>query len=156
LEWHNRRSEGFVNRAVGVLGFDGVALALIIRAPGSGTANPSVLAWTLIGLVLTAFVVSAAFALATMWAVGVTAPSPDQLRGWWDRYRQSPRNGSAAPNIAESFLDSIGTSGPSPVAAAKAAADRRAKRFKFALAALAVATPLLALLAVDVLARTYS
>ena len=28
LEWHNRRSEAFVNRAVGVIGFDGVALAL--------------------------------------------------------------------------------------------------------------------------------
>jgi hypothetical protein len=155
LEWHNRRSEGFVNRAVGVLGFDGVALALIVQAPSSDTSSPTALAWTLIGLLLAAFVVSAAFALATLWSVGVTAPSPEQLRGWWDRHRKNPKDGSAAPNIAESFLDSLGA-GLSPVAAAKDSADRRAKRFKLALAPLAVATPLLSLLAVDVLARTYS
>ena len=155
LEWHNRRSEGFVNRAIGVLGFDGVALALVVQAPGSDTSSPSALGWTLIGLLLVAFVVSAAFALATLWSVGVTAPSPDQLRRWWDRHRKNPENGSAAPNIAESFLDSLG-GGMSPVATARDSADRRAKRFKFALAPLAIATPLLALLAVDVLARTYS
>lgn len=156
LEWHNRRSEAFVNRAVGVIGFDGVALALILQAPNTDLAPPGVLAWILTGLILASIVISAAFAAATMWAVGVTAPSPDQLRGWWNRHRNNPQHGLAAPNIAESFLDSQGAAGDSPVAAAREAANRRTARLKLALAPLAATIPLLALLAVDVLARAYN
>lgn len=32
LEWHNSRSESFASRAVAILGFDGVIMALIIQA----------------------------------------------------------------------------------------------------------------------------
>lgn len=147
LEWHNRRSESFVNRSIAILGFDGVALSILFQTSAGYTRTEHVA----IGLVVAALLFSAVAALVGLWTQPVITPRSTQLREWWTDYRHDCNVLRARANIAESFLNSDAPDEPNPLTAARHSADKRAAAFKLSVVPLALVVPILALLAADVL-----
>jgi hypothetical protein len=105
LEWHNKRSDGFESRAVAILGFSGVILALL--PAGLGLSK---------GLKLTSGIKAALFLTAALLLVTAVccvivlaprrscAPQIEQLRQQWQRYSGGWVRGVAHQNITESLL----------------------------------------------------
>jgi hypothetical protein len=151
LEWHNRRSEAFTTRAVALLGFVGVVLALILQ--GADLKDVDGTAWTrwFLLLAVVALLVAALFALLTISSKPVAVPSVAQLRHWWGRHVQEPVKGSSGPLIAESLLNSSKITEVSAVSAAMEEADKRADRFQIAIWAMLVALVMLSALTLNIL-----
>jgi hypothetical protein len=155
LEWHNKRSEAFTTRAVAVLGFVGVVLALLLQGAGLDDIKASGWTWTFLGASLLALVTSGFFAVLTITPQPTAVPSVAQLRHWWKRHAAGPVKGSSPPQIAESLLNSGDLSGVSAVSAAKEDADRRGWRFKVAVRGMVVAFLSLSLLLCNILSQTW-
>jgi hypothetical protein len=105
LEWHNKRSDGFESRAVAILGFSGVILALL--PTGLGLSKGLKLTS---GIKYALFVTAALLLVTAICCVMVLAPRRssaaqiEQLRQQWKGYSDGWVRGVAQQNIAESLL----------------------------------------------------
>lgn len=154
LEWHNKRSETFSSRAVTLLGFNGAVLALLVNAGRFANHDGwHLLKWTILvavaGLVLSAY--HALFAMAPFPNV---IPDINQLREHWDVALGNTEGIVVDPTaqVVESFLRPD-ESGKSPLDTAYEDANRRAKHFKVAVAALVGAMAVLAVITVIMFVR---
>lgn len=155
LEWHDRRSEAFITRAVALLGFDGVVLTLLIQGAALHGIKASAWTWGFLTISLLALLGSALFALLAIAPQEVAVPHVQQLRSWWGEHAGEPYPGSTAPRIAESLLNSAQISGDSAVSTIKGAADNRATRFKASLWFMFCAFVFLSCLFLNVLTHTW-
>jgi hypothetical protein len=151
LGWHNARSEAFTTRAVALLGFVGVILALLLQGSGLKGIDPSRWTWSLLVSSVLALLLSAFFALRTISPKLTAMPKVSQLRDWWVAHSAEPHPGSTAPQIAESLLNGKSINGDSAVSAALEHADACATSFTRSIRAMLVALVLLALLLFNVL-----
>jgi hypothetical protein len=153
LQWHNARSESLASRAVAVLGFDGVIMALLLQ--GFGLKGLHATAWVWILLIATALLLltSAGFAVATILPHKVAMPQVQNLRQGWATHAASPTPHYAGPFMAESLLNASDLTKSSPLASAKSEGDLRANRFSRAVSALLAAIVCLGLLAVVLLSQ---
>lgn len=155
LEWHNRRSEAFVTRAVALLGFVGVVLGLLFQGADLKGVDATHWTWMFLGASLLGLLVAGLYSVRTIAPQPIAAPSVQQLRHWWKRHANRPIVGSTAPNIAESLLNSGDLTGVSALSAAKEDADRRGERFKKAVAGMVVALGGLTALLCNILTQTW-
>lgn len=151
LEWHNKRSGAFTTRAVAVLGFDGVVLALLLQGAGLDGLKASWWTWIFLVASMLGLLLTGLFALLTIAAKPVAAPSVQQLRHWWGKHAAEPVAGIYGPQVAESLLNSGDITGVSAVSAAKEEADRRANRFAVCIWAMFGSVILIACLVTNVL-----
>lgn len=154
LAWHEARSEAFISRAVALLGFAGVLLALLLQVLTREGFTLGIVTWILVGGEVSALVISATFALLVMTGQKSEAPEIDQLRTWWSEYLDGKRSGDPTANITETYLSGSKRDNDSLLETAMAAADRRAKYFQRALLALSTSIVLLGGLAINVAARS--
>lgn len=155
LEWHNKRSEAFTTRAVAVLGFVGVVLALLLQGAGLNGIKATGWTWTFLGASLLSLLISGLLAVLTITPHPTAVPSVAQLRHWWKRHAAGPVKGSSAPQIAESLLNGGDLSEVSAVSAAMEDADRRGARFAIAVRGMVAAFLSLSLLLCNVLSQTW-
>lgn len=154
LAWHEARSEAFISRAVALLGFAGVLLALLLQVLTREGFTLGIITWLLVVGEVIALIATAGLALVVMMGRRAEAPSIDQIRTWWTQHLEGARSEDPTPSIVETFLWGTQPHADSPLETAKAAADQRGDEFKCALIALVVAIVLLGGLAIDVAART--
>ena len=155
LGWHNARSEAFTTRAVALLGFVGVILALLLQGSGLKGIDPSRWTWTFLVSAVLALLLSAFFALRTISPKITAMPKVSQLRDWWVAHSAEPHPGTAAPQIAESLLNGKGIEEVSAVSAALDHADSCAKSFTWSIRSMLVALVLLSLLLFNVLLNAW-
>ncbi len=155
LEWHNRRGEAFTTRAVALLGFNGVILALLLQGAGLDGIVATNWTWTWLVSSVVALLIAAILSLLTILPTEMRMPGIPQLRHWWKDHAEEPHAGYAGPQIAESLLYSKDLSGRSPISDAKAEADQRAKRFKAAITVMLVGFGLLSLLLFNVMSHAW-
>lgn len=132
LDYHDRRGESLSTRAVALLGFVGVALALLLnfRLPRGVEVNDQVTLFYVATVVLLL-----ATAGCCVWALMVrtlTAPGIGQLRGNWLAWVEIKRRDRAAKDIAEGLLGGKDLEKDSPLDRAVKAANGRARAVKFA------------------------
>jgi hypothetical protein len=139
LQWHNARSESFAGRALAVLGFDGVILALLLQGFGITGIEATESVWLLLLSTTSLLFFSAGWAIATVLPNMVAMPAVRDLRSGWAAHAQTPVARYAGPLVAESFLNASDLSGLSPVAEAKSEGDTRARRFSWAVSSLLAA-----------------
>lgn len=131
VELHNKRSEQFGARAVALLGFTGVIVALLASGVDLGQKlQPTFGLWAALLVALVALALSALFALLTITTRKVVAPSAQQAHRDWTSYVSGDRRGHALSDIAESMLNSQQSEQTNPVLSAKAEADSRATMFR--------------------------
>lgn len=155
LGWHNARSEAFTTRAVALLGFVGVILALLLQGSGLKGIDPSRWTWTFLVTSVLALLFSAFFALRTISPKVTAMPKVSQLRDWWVAHSAEPHPGTAAPQIAESLLNGKRIDEESAVSAALEHADSCAKSFTRSIRSMLVALVLLSLLLVNILLNAW-
>lgn len=135
LEWHNARSQAFEARAVAMLGFSGVVLALLPssldwleRVPGPG----SLLVGSLVFATLFA-TITAVLCVLVVRNRRVNAPGIEQLRLWWrDLAAGGDTRKPISAHIAESLLHGRSPVADSPVDLAYREADQRGRLFRLA------------------------
>lgn len=151
MEWHSKRSESITARAVSLLGFVGVVLALMFQGAALNL-KPSGYTWALLTVTLVAFVTAGICSLMAIMVRSMSVPSVDNLRDWWVAHVRSPKPGTMAPQFAEAYLNSLGSGGnKSPVSESKIDADARAKFFRSAVIATGVGLVSLSILLFNVL-----
>lgn len=155
LEWHNARSEALTTRAVALLGFVGVILALLLQGSGLKGIDPSRWTWALLVASVFALLISATFALRTISPQVTAMPKVSQLREWWAAHRAEPHPGTATPQIAESLLNGMRVNEESAVSAALEHANSRAKSFSWSIRSMLVALVLLSLLLINILLNSW-
>lgn len=155
LEWHNRRGEAFTTRAVALLGFNGVILALLLQGAGLEGIVATNWTWTWLVMSVIALMAGALLSLLTITPTEMKMPGIPQLRHWWKAHSAEPYAGYTGPQIAESLLYSKDLTGRSPLSDAKAEADKRAKRFKWAVRAMLGGFVLLAFLLFNVTSQAW-
>lgn len=155
LEWHNRRGEAFTTRAVALLGFNGVILALLLQ--GAGMEGIVATNWTWASLILSVgtLLVAAFLSLLTITPTEMRMPGIPQLRHWWGDHMDEPVAGFVGPRIAESILYGKGITSRSPISDAKVEADKRAKRFKVAIRVMLAGLVWLAFLLFNVMSHAW-
>lgn len=155
LEWHNARSEALTTRAVALLGFVGVILALLLQ--GSGLKGIEASPLTSILFVASVFVLllCAFFALRTISPEPTAMPKVSQLRESWATYTAKPYPGTTAQQIAESLLNGQKLTEDSALSSALEHADSRAKWFSYSTKSMLVALLLLSLLLSDILFNSW-
>lgn len=154
LAWHESRSEAFISRAVALLGFAGVLLALLLQVLTREGYTLGVATWFLVMGQVVSLLVAASLALSVMVGQKSEAPSIDQIRTWWSEHLRGASGQDPTPSIVETFLWGSEPQSDSPLHVAKAAADTRAKRFRHTLVALLVALALLGGTVIDVAVRS--
>jgi hypothetical protein len=134
LEWHNKRSDGFESRAVAILGFSGVILALL---PAGLSLSK--------GLKLTSGIKDALFLTAALLLVTAVccvivlaprrscAPQIEQLRQQWKQHSGGWARGVARQNIAESLLHGTQARENSPLERSFVEANDRGHWFTLAM-----------------------
>lgn len=160
-KFHLMRGEGFERKAIGVLGFDGVLVALLPALTVRVGALPSPWQGISIGLavtVVTLLVISAVFAVSVLRVGKVNYPATDELTRLFNRYlhQVDDRSEKAAEGTvstpqeiemawAKALLDrkSEGKE-PNPVESFKDDADKRGKQFGWAVRSLSLAVVVLA------------
>jgi hypothetical protein len=147
LEWHNRRSEAFASRALAVLGFDGVILALLLQGFGVKGIEATGPVWVFLISTTLLLLCSAALAVSAILPHKVAMPGVDDLRRGWATHARSPHARYAGPLVAESYLNASDLNGTAPVLAAKEEGDTRATRFSWAVSFLLAAIASLSVLA---------
>lgn len=157
LDFHDRRSESLTSRAVALLGFVGVILALLVgREPPKGLDPTRCMIVTYAGAV-GSLILTAAFCIAVLSTREQQMPGAKQLRSNWRAWVTRKRQGRAAKDIAESLLMAKDLTLDAPINSVINAADSRAKYFRIAVIfmALSVAatTLLLVQVGIDVITR---
>lgn len=147
LEWHNTRSESFASRAVAVLGFDGVIMALLLQGFGIKGIAATAAVWVLLFITTALLLISAGYAVGTIVPHTVAMPSVRDLRAGWAAHAASPKPHYAGPLVAESLLHASNLNATSPLSAAKEEGDTRAGRFSWAVSALFASMVALGILA---------
>ena len=154
LGWHNARSEAFTTRAVALLGFVGVILALLLQGSGLKGIDPSRWTWTFLVSSVLALLLSASFALRTISPKTTAMPKVKPVaRLVGSSTSAALHPGSAAPQIAESLLNGKRIDEDSAVSAALDHADSCTKSFTRSIRSMLVALVVLALLLFNVLQR---
>ena len=140
LEFHNKRSDAFAARAVAMLGFSGVILALLPRALDlEKIVKPTA------GFKISVAVMTVALLAAVGCCVAVLAPrqtstaSVEGLRKSWRLHLKGERLGKASRDLADSMLHGGSVTASSPVDSAYAEASVRGKWFKWSTRFLAIA-----------------
>lgn len=151
LEWHNKRGEAFTTRAVALLGFNGVILAVLLQGAGLDGIDASGWTWTWLAGTVALLLASALFSLLTILPAEMVMPGIPQLRHWWKVHSASPTAGFFGPQVAESLLYSRDITGRSPLSDAKTEADLRAKRFKWSIRLMLAGFIVLSFLVVNVM-----
>jgi len=105
FEYHDGRSESFCSRAVALLGFTGVILALLLR----GSALPrgidaNCLLKTGFTSAVASLLITSVSCLATLRARRLNVPPVQQLRTNWYSWVGKKRRGSAAKDVTEMYL----------------------------------------------------
>lgn len=151
LEWHNKRNDGFIARAVGLLGFAGVILALLPRGLDlNGPLHMTVgLRASLIATTVL-LLATAAFGILVLAPQQSGAPSVGQLREHWRDYANGSGPSSPVAQITEDLLHGTSVEADSPVDLAAREANRRARWFKYAAASLGLGLVALATLVIQV------
>jgi len=138
LEYHSKRSDSISTRAVALLGFAGVVLALVARTSVPQGVELGGLLRFFSGLVLVSLVVSAGCSLGALMTRQLKAPAIVQLRRNWWKWSAGKRRGSAASDIAESFLRALELGEQSVLDVAIAEPNSRGRWFRAAAIAMMV------------------
>lgn len=115
----------FASRAVAVLGFDGVIVALLLQGFG---IEATAAVWVLLFITTALLLISAGYAVGTVVPHTVAMPSVLDLRAGWAAHAASPKPRYAGPLVAESLLHESNLNATSPLSAAKEESDTRARR----------------------------
>lgn len=133
LDYHNRRADGISARAVALLGFTGVILALIPTALALPERfNPSAGLWTLLAVTTAGLVATAVLCLLALSLKPTGGPRVGELRTLLRDHTTGARTGRAHRDIAETLLHGMSVTGSSPLDLAFAEANSRARAFKWA------------------------
>jgi len=151
LEFHNRRSDAFAARAVAILGFSGVILALLPRALDIKEAI-EMTAGVKIALVVTttALLATVVSCLGVLAPRNAWAPSVESLRSLWRMHLKGKRSGKVSRDLAESMLHGTSVIASSPIDSAYKEARGRGAWFKRSVQFLAIAIAGLAALIVQI------
>lgn len=150
LEYHNRRNESLCQRAVALLGFTSVVIALVpatFTVPNKLTTSAPLflsLYGTLGGLLITT-----AMCLLTLRAKKTGAPGIAQTRTLLREHTTGARRGHVHRDIAETLLHGLSAKASSPVDLAYFEANSRARWFRRAILALVLSLAFLASLIVQ-------
>jgi hypothetical protein len=140
MEYHTKRSDGAQQRAIGVIAFSGVLLALLPRGFDPNT-HPG-------GWIIRMYVVCAVIILITVFIAisaliprKTEAPGVSQLREMWHEHLRpaGERSRDRHNDITETLLLGTFLTDKSPVDHAKVEADTRTERLKYAYYTLALA-----------------
>lgn len=153
MEWHNKRAEGAATRAVAVLGFAGVTLALLVQGAGLNGLKPSGWTWFFAVVGATLLLVASLFALLAISTKKVRMHNTAQLRSWWGDYLSKP-NHDFGPDLAETVLLSKQITEDSPISTAEDEASDRVCWFKCSVWTLGLALVDLGALGLNVLSLT--
>lgn len=140
LEYHNKRNDGIAERAVAMLGFTGVILALIPTALALPTKiHHTAGLWialitTVVGLLATAFLCLIALRIRR-----TATPGATYLRSLLHHHTTGARVGKAHRDIAETLLYAVDLGTSSPIDLASNEATARARTFKWATLTLVLA-----------------
>jgi hypothetical protein len=155
LEYHDRRGESLYTRALGLLGFVGVTLALILNVnPPEGLTITKCLVLLYDATVLT-LLATVACCIATFTSRRLKAPGARQLRENWQGWVKDERREWSAVDVAESFLGAKDLKSDSPLELAIAAADDRAAWFKRAVVCMGLSLTLLTVVLIVVGVQIY-
>lgn len=149
LDFHNKRSDSVAQKAIALLGFIGVILALVPAGLTLGKgfrATPAIKTELCVCVV---FLLVAGFSCLRVLSLRkVSAPTVDELGVQWLNYARGGGRGLVHAQIAHTYLGGDQTKGP--LRTAHDEADRRACWFKWGLRALLVALTALAALTMQV------
>ena len=127
--YHESRGESLYTRAVALLGFVGVILALLLGAGLPKGVEATCPIKVLFVLTVGALLVTSGCCLATFKTRESKIPSVDQLRRNWHDWVQETRQGSAAKDVAEMLLRAKELREDSALDWAMKTADDRARWF---------------------------
>lgn len=132
MEFHSDRSRVASSRALGLLGFIGVLLGLLVTSGSPVVTGHGGLVARMLALIAGGLLVLAGFicigALAPMASL---APSVKDARKLWSGALMGQRRGKAGRDVAEQFLNAgTGLAAPNPLEAASDEASRRIKFLK--------------------------
>jgi ABC-type transport system involved in cytochrome bd biosynthesis fused ATPase/permease subunit len=148
IEYHNRRSDSFSTRAVALLGFSGVMLALFGRASLPGGVEMDTGMFVLLVAVIALLILTAYFCLRTLNVSKSSAPGADDLRAMWTDWVTNTRRGKACGDVAETYLKAKTPDVANAVDDAIREASQRSDLFKNAAAAMLATLMCLAVLVV--------
>lgn len=146
IEYHNKRADTFSTRAVALLGFTGVILALFSRTRLPGDSALDIPVFVLIVATVGLLLLTAYFCLRTLLVTNSSAPGADDLKDMWTRWASNTRRGKAHGDIAETYIKAKKPDIVNPVEDAIQEADHRSDYFKNAVAAMLAALFVLAIL----------
>lgn len=104
FEYHDGRSESLCTRAVALIGFVGVILALLLSAGLPGGVKVTWPIKLLFVVTLSMLLLTSACCLATLMTRELNVPGVEQLRENWHDWIVGSRRGSAAKDVTETFL----------------------------------------------------
>jgi len=154
IEYHNKRSDAFGTRAVALLGFSGVTLALLSRGSLPGGVEPDACLFVLVVATVALLLLTAYFCLRTIVVTRSSAPSSDDLKEMWSKWASAERRGSAHGDIAETYLKAKTPDVVNPVEDAVEEAKNRSRWFRNATAAMLAALACLAILLLLIASKT--
>lgn len=151
LDFQQKRSDTFAQRASAILGFDGVIMSVLVAGLALIRNNVD-LSWLMLANVVAVdalLVLSAVACLIVIHPRKVDIPEEAALRRQWASFIQSDATILPAAQIAHSFLGA----GKDPLAAASREATSRGEAYKTALYLLFAAVIVLGALVVQALAQ---
>lgn len=151
LDYHNRRNDSLGQRAVALLGFTGVVLALVPTALGVPD-NLHTNRWLYASLytTLAGLLVTAGLCLKALGTKRTGAPAISRLRTQLRDHTTRARTGKVHADLAESLLHGLSVEATSPVDLAYAEANARARWFRAATAGIFLSLVALASLVVQI------
>lgn len=155
ITYHDNRSESLCNRAVALLGFVGVILALLLGSglPSGVEENRGIQIFFVVTVSL--LLITSGCCLATLKSRTLQSPGVDQVRDNWRSWVTKYRRGQAAKDIAETFILAKDLSKTSPLDWAVDTADARADWFGRAVFSMALSLGSLTVLLGIVGAQVY-
>jgi len=133
LEWHNKRNDAFIGRAVALLGLIGVTLALLANGVTSGSQLYALDGIRYAAGTATALLLGAAFScIRVIGARAALIPSIGDFRTGWHEFLFEKRAGEVQMQVAEDLLHGNVLVSESPLDSAQTEADSRAKAFRAA------------------------
>lgn len=155
ITYHDNRGESLCNRAVALLGFVGVILALLLSSGLPAEVDVNCGVKLLFVLTTAALLITSGCCLATLKGREVQSPGVEQVRENWRLWVIKDRRDRAATDIAETFLLAKDPTRKSPLEWSIATANKRADWFGCAVVAMAVSLGSLTVLLVVVGIQIY-